>query len=247
MSDTFDLVRSIDVALVNKTLGLSRVTAEGNTALELVRPLEIESKQAHTTALEHLALARKRQKEITAAAEPYRAACDAAKKAVLTVRDAALAPWAAIDKLLAPKAGEYDRRERARADAEETRRLAAALAQAEEDRLLEAAALEQAGAPELAAAVAVQPLRVAVPAVEPEVAKIAGTASTGRWKCRVLDWPRYVTWMAANRPDLMNTVAPVQKFLDDMARMQQASMNVPGLEAYQDFGYRVGKPKDSDE
>jgi hypothetical protein len=169
--------------------------------------------------------------------EPKRAA-HAAHKAITAAETNLLAPLDEARATVQRKVLAYQA-EAARIAAEE------ALRKAEEERkrieeqaLIDAIAAEAEG--EHAAAQAILETPVVAPYVQPApaVAKVAGVATTTRWRAEVTDLHALVRHVAAH-PELLHYLAPAQPALNSAARSLRTAFAVPGVRAIQEQGMAV--------
>ncbi len=131
--------------------------------------------------------------------------------------------------MLAYRAAKEEARRKAQVEAER-------LAAQERKRLTEeAAALAAAGHTEEALATQTVAAAVSVAPSVPPPPKIAGTSFRKNWKARVVDKRAFAAYIAEH-PEMDECWDGNLTKLGQIAKAQEASMNIPGVEAYNDSG-----------
>jgi len=189
-------------------------------------------------------------KEIDASCGPVVAAAHAAHKAATAQRNDLKKPLLEAEKLLKGKIGTYldeqeqlRRAEQARIDREQREAQLAlekkALAEAEEQRLDDAAVLEAAGDTVAANALLDAPLVVDVTevlppaAVAPAPAKVAGISSSRRWNCEVVDLMALVRAVAEGKAPLSYLQVDMSHLVG-VIRQMDGQVEYPGVRVFQD-------------
>ena len=223
-AESIQIVRPDPTALINEVAPI----------VQYARSLEVVDVDTDRQAQEIGQQLRRAEKKWTEMCEPARVAADQAKKAILSLRDGIIGPWAEARSIVFAKSDAYQAEQRRIAE-EESRRLQERARKEEEERQLQAAiAAEEHGDSQASEAILAEEVSAPVVIVAPAVAKVEGVATVTRWEPEIADVKKCIRWLL-DRPEydaLWDRVAPVLvTFLRPFAVAQRAALAIPGVRA----------------
>ncbi len=192
--------------------------------------LVIRDQTTHGEALELIVECKRRERIVEDTLKESIDASNKAHKSMTGLRSKLLAPFQTVRAQLEVKRQQYEREEADRRAAEE-RRLAAEQRQRDEARALaEAQSAIEEGDEEAAEAILEEAEQAPPPVVrvEPQLAKVEGTAIPRRYRCEVDSLQQLIRYVAAN-PQWTHLLEPAMPALNGLARSQREALSIPGV------------------
>ena len=206
----------------------SAIVAEASPHVATAQSIVVTTDDHRVSALGVAKHLRSLSRKITEHFEPARKALDTAKKEVLAARDTLTKPLDAAVDLIDQKCQAFERIERAKAEDERIRLEAAALAEQEQQRELDAA---MADTEEEMEAALTDPLPAPVVFVPPAVEKVAGVSESFTWDFEVVDKGAFLV-AVSSQPFLYYLADPNSVNIKSLIRQKDGELGIPGVRAF---------------
>lgn len=204
------------------------IKKEYTPLVERVSAIIVRDEPTHRLALEGMRELKSGEKKIRERLDPIIDSAHRAHKGLTKLRADLLGPIDSAYRVLDGRAQDYERAERAKAEAR-ARELAEQARKAEEERqLLDAIAAEEAGDTTAANAILAERPTVPVVVVQPAVATLPGTSLRTQYRAEVTDLLSLVKYVAINR-EWVQLLEPAMPALNALARSQREALRIPGV------------------